>query len=84
MCLPQQSSKMSPQNITMQNEEVEDHSFFHHVEEVYWDVPMDDLAYLGIFPEGHHLEPLVDPVEPWLPDEEAFCFITPVCEETEN
>ena len=84
MCLPQQSSKMSPENITMQDEEVQDHSFIHRVEEVYWDVPMDDLAYLGIFPEGYQLDPLVEAEEPWLPDEDAFSFVTPVWEEPEN
>ena len=65
-------------------EVVEYKSGLHHSDEVYWDVAVEDLAYLGIFPEGHQLDPLVEPEDLWLPDEENHYHIIPDCEEPEH
>jgi hypothetical protein len=81
MCLASERI-MARQNtniITM--EEVEYQADLHHSDEVYWDVAIDDLPYLGIFPEGDKLDPLVDPEDLWLPDDEIHSYIIPDCEE---
>jgi hypothetical protein len=41
-----QNVTQNPIIITMKHEEVQKQSGIHHAEEVYWDVPMDDVAYL--------------------------------------
>ena len=70
---------MAPQSPISQLDEVEYQTDLHHSEEVYWDVHIEELAYLGIFHEGHgsHVGPLRKPEYPWLPDDEAYCYITP-------
>jgi len=81
MCLASERI-MARQNtniITM--EEVEYQADLHHSDEVYWDVAIDDLPYLGIFPGGDKLDPLVDPEDLWLPDDEIHSYIIPDCEE---
>jgi hypothetical protein len=68
---------MAPQcPVIMEEEDVTYQSDLHHTQDVYFDVPVDDLPYLGIFPDGiNPLGPLEEPEELWLADSGEFLII---------